>query len=305
MELINYLAYAAYLSFVFCVVMTILKISKYARAPMHLRWELYPVPSEEEHKHGGSYLERPEWWKTDIKEEKGSELIDMLKEMIFIKRLYNSKRTQWYFSFLFHGGIYLLLIWFVAIFIGSLFELLKITSGIIFTVFFYASLVLGYMGIFVTFIGAVGLIALRATDKRINYLSAPVDYFNLSLISLIMLSMVFSLFYDPYFNYARSFLAYLISGNGLLIYFKQPALPVASSITVLLVCLFLLYLPFTKMTHFLGKYFTYHKVQWDSRPNMVAGRFDEKKSELIKKNLDFTVTWDAPHAPKGKRWNEV
>jgi nitrate reductase gamma subunit len=302
--MVDYVAYAAYLSFVFCVVITILKVSKYARAPMHLRWELYPVPSEEEHKHGGSYLERPEWWKTDIKEEKGSELIDMLKEMIFIKRLYNSKRTQWYFSFLFHGGIYLLLIWFVATFIGSIFELLKITSGI-FTVFFYASLVLGYVGIPATFIGAVGLIALRATDKRINYLSAPVDYFNLSLISLIMLSMVFSLFYDPYFNYARSFLAYLISGNGLLIYFKQPALPVASSITVLLICLFLLYLPFTKMTHFLGKYFTYHKVQWDSRPNMVAERFDEKKSELIRKNLDLTVPWDAPHAPKGKRWNEV
>lgn len=305
MTIVNYVAYAAYLSFVFCVVITILKVSKYARAPMHLRWELYPVPSEEEHEHGGSYLERPEWWKTDIKEEKGSELIDMFKEMIFIKRLYNSKRTQWYFSFLFHGGIYLLLIWFVAIFIGSLFELLKITSGILFTAFFYASLVLGYIGISITFIGAVGLIALRATDKKINYLSAPVDYFNLSFISLIMLSMISSLFYDPYFNYARSFLAYLISGNGLLIGFKQPALPVASSITVLLACLFLLYLPFTKMTHFLGKYFTYHKVQWDSRPNMVAERFDEKKLELVKKNLDLTVPWDAPHAPKGKRWDEV
>ncbi len=305
MGLINYLVYAAYFSFVFCVIVTLYKIGKYAKAPLHLRWELYPVPSEDEHEHGGSYLERSEWWNTEISEDKGSELIDMLKEMIFIKRLYGSKRRQWYLSFLFHGGIYLLLLWFVTTFIGSALELLNITSGIVFGIFFYASMVLGYIGIFATFIGAIGLIVLRSTDNRVSYISAPIDYFNLSFISLITFSMIISLFYDPFFNYARSFLSYLISGAGLILYFKQPYLPLASSLNVVLLCVFLLYLPFTKMTHFLGKYFTYHKVQWDSRPNMIAGKYDEKKDLLIRENLNLRVPWDAPHAPKDKKWEEV
>ncbi len=305
MGLINYIAYVSYFSFIFAIIVTLLKISKYANTPLHLRWELYPVPSEKEHVHGGSYLERPEWWKTEIKEERGSELIDMLKEMIFIKRLYNNKRKQWYFSFLFHGGIYLLLIWFVFTFVGSVLELANIASGTLFMAFFYASLAFGYVGIFATFIGTVGLIGLRATDKRVSYLTAPIDYFNLAFISLILLSMIVSLFSDPYFNYARSFLAYLISGTGLILPFKQSFLPVTSYITVLLLCLFFLYLPFTKMTHFLGKFYTYHRVQWDSRPNMVAGKFDEKKDVLIRKNLSLTVPWDAPHSPKGKKWEEL
>ncbi len=300
-----YLAYVAYFSFAFCIIITLYKVSRYAKAPLHLRWELYPVPSEEEHEHGGSYLERPEWWNTKITEKKGSELVDMLKEMIFIKRLYNNKRRQWYFSFLFHGGIYLLLLWFVATFIGSVLVLLNATLGIIFNVFFYASLVLGYIGIFATFAGAIGLIVLRSTDDRVNYLSAPVDYLNLTFISLITFSMIISLFYDPYFNDARSFLSYLISGAGSITYFKQPYLPLASTLTVVLLCIFLLYLPFTKMTHFLGKYFTYHKVQWDSLPNMMSGKYDEKKGLLIKKNLDLKVPWDAPHAPKDKKWDEI
>jgi hypothetical protein len=35
------------------------RVLQYARAPIHLRWELYPVPHEtpERVKHGGSYFE--------------------------------------------------------------------------------------------------------------------------------------------------------------------------------------------------------------------------------------------------------
>ena len=305
MELIRYLAYASYVSFAFCVALILYRAGKFAKEPLHLRWELYPVPSEKEHEHGGSYLERPEWWKTEITEEKCSETVDMLKEMIFIKRLYRSKRRQWYFSFLFHSGIYFLLLWFITIFIGSVLELMKITSGALFAIFFYASMILGYVGIFATLLGVAGLIILRATDKRVSYLSAPVDYFNLFLIFLIISSMVASTFYDPYFNYARSFLLYLIGGAGLIAHVEQPSLPISSSITVILLCVFLVYLPFTKMTHFFGKYFTYHKVQWDSKPNMIAEKYDEKKEILIKKNLELKVPWEAPHVPKDKKWSEL
>ena len=40
----------------------------YARLPLHLRWELYPVPHEETARaeHGGSYFEVTNWWEKPI-----------------------------------------------------------------------------------------------------------------------------------------------------------------------------------------------------------------------------------------------
>ena len=34
---------------------------RYASAPEHLRWDLYPV-AHEPNTHGGSYLEEKDWW---------------------------------------------------------------------------------------------------------------------------------------------------------------------------------------------------------------------------------------------------
>ena len=40
------------------------RIRMYARAPLHLRWEVYPVPHErpDRAKHGGSRFEEVDWW---------------------------------------------------------------------------------------------------------------------------------------------------------------------------------------------------------------------------------------------------
>ncbi|MCX6007895.1 MAG: nitrate reductase gamma subunit, partial [Chloroflexi bacterium] len=35
---------------------------RYARMPVHLRWELYPVAHEKGRPYGGSYLEDLGWW---------------------------------------------------------------------------------------------------------------------------------------------------------------------------------------------------------------------------------------------------
>ena len=45
------------------LVFFLLKSVKMARMPVHLRWELAPVPHEKGKGHyGGSYLEEAEWW---------------------------------------------------------------------------------------------------------------------------------------------------------------------------------------------------------------------------------------------------
>ena len=36
------------------------------------------------------------------------------------------------------------------------------------------------------------------------------------------------------------------------------------------------YIPFTHMIHFVAKYFTYHTIRWDDRPNRPGGSVERK-----------------------------
>jgi len=59
---------ATYLVICLCAVVfiaaTAARAVRYARAPLHLRWEIYPVPHEppERSAHGGSRFEQSAWW---------------------------------------------------------------------------------------------------------------------------------------------------------------------------------------------------------------------------------------------------
>jgi hypothetical protein len=57
------------------------------------------------------------------------------------------------------------------------------------------------------------------------------------------------------------------------------------------------------MSHFIGKYFTYHSVRWDDRP--VARK--RELSRTIAAYLACRPTWSAPHvgADGHKTWGEV
>ena len=67
MQLIPYvITYSAFLVF-YAVI--IYKCIRLVRMPLHLRWEIYPVPHEGEKKakYGGSFFEEVMWWKKPIK----------------------------------------------------------------------------------------------------------------------------------------------------------------------------------------------------------------------------------------------
>ncbi len=299
------LAALSYFSFVFFVGMLIFNMKKYALTPTHLRWELYPVPGEEGHEHGGSFLEKVDWWKGSIKVNMASELSELFQEMLFIKRLYRNKRRFWALSFLFHGGIYLILGWFAFIFIGGI-ELLAGVSATspLYAIVYYAALGFGYIGVSAAAVGGIGLAIKRYHDSRLRDLTSPVDYFNLLFAIAVIVSGIYALAYDPYFNTARTFMAYLLSGAGSILPFNHSiTVYPATALQVALLCCFLIYVPFSRLTHFLGKYFTYHKVQWDSQPSLQLGTFDPKYD--LGDNLNLTIPWSGPHVPTGKKWKEV
>ena len=54
-----------YLAFIGFISLAIRRLRTFRKAtPLHVRWELYPVPHEgDKAKHGGSYMEEVDWWK--------------------------------------------------------------------------------------------------------------------------------------------------------------------------------------------------------------------------------------------------
>ena len=44
--------------------------------------------------------------------------------------------------------------------------------------------------------------------------------------------------------------------------------------SLLLASALVAYIPMTHMAHFIAKYFTYHAVRWDDRPNLPGGKLD-------------------------------
>ncbi len=55
----------------------------------------------------------------------------------------------------------------------------------------------------------------------------------------------------------------------------------------LLAFIFLAYLPFTQMMHFVAKYFTYHEVRWDDRPVEAGGKMEKELIGAAGANTDL------------------
>jgi len=90
------------------VIFFVAKMYKYAKMPIHLRWELYPLVGETKRPWGGSYLEEPDWWKKPHEEKSFiAEMKFMGQEIIFFKEYFHRNRSLWYIVFPFHIGVFL------------------------------------------------------------------------------------------------------------------------------------------------------------------------------------------------------
>ncbi|WP_456469395.1 respiratory nitrate reductase subunit gamma [Archaeoglobus sp.] len=293
-----------YFSFTVFVLVVLAKVVKYATMPIHLRWELYPVPHEKGRaEHGGSYFEEADWWKKPRETTLIGELKDMFMEMLFIKRVFEHKRPLWWFTYPFHTGIYLILTWFALVFIGAIFEIagfpisaasvqqlgfLSWLSPLI----YYLTWIVGVLAMALMLIFGLGLLFRRLGDEGMRSYSAPVDYFNLLFIIAVVATGIAAWQYDGDFAVARAFMKSLITFSPL------PSISGATILHVTLLSLLFLYLPFTKMTHFFGKYFTYHKVLWEDEPNLRGGEIEKE----VKKVLRYRISWSAPHMKPGMTW---
>ena len=111
------LLYAATVFFVSAVVV---RAVKYARHPVHLRWELYPVAHEKGRaSYGGSHFEESEHWAKDRQLDHVGEARAMAAEILLLEGVRRHNKPLWRFSWPFHVGVYLVILWMVLVMVSS------------------------------------------------------------------------------------------------------------------------------------------------------------------------------------------
>lgn len=260
------------------IVLSGYKAYLYARMPLHGRMELYPVPAEKgRHQYGGSYMEEPEWWRKPRQTSKTSELIEMLKEMLFIKKLFQHQRSLWWISYAFHLGIYFMIAWTLLLLAGALTDLAGISvsahASLWTGLLYYLTIFTGTIGFIITTAGAALLLLRRVADPVLKKYTTPQEYFNLLLLLAVLLSGI--IVWSPDLTFAAS--RQLTAGVLLLDVTANTAL----TIHLLLLAVMFIYIPLSKMGHYVGKYFSFHKVLWENEPNVPGSLMESRvKSSL-------------------------
>ncbi len=293
-----------YLALIVFISAVLKRIIAYIKNPIHVRWELYPVPHEGERaSYGGSYLEDVDWWDKPRKISKISELKVMIPEILLLKAVWENNRSLWYVTYPFHLGLYLIVGFLGLLVVGAIAQLAGVTVGPqvpLLSAVAALTNVLGPVGFILAIIGAIGLIYKRMTDEGLKNHSSAEHFFNLILfITTMGVAVLTWLFVDPTFSIARSFVASFISFGFNKTLLANPLF----CAQIVLAFLTLAYIPLTHMSHFFMKYFLYHDIRWGDEPNINSPETDAKIGVV----LNYPVTWAASHiAGHGKEtWAEV
>jgi nitrate reductase gamma subunit len=273
--------------FVFLVGL-IWRVTRIARMPVHLRWELAPVPHEKgKANYGGSYLEEFEWWTKPREKSLINEGLYMFQEIVFLKGVWEKNRSLWFWSFPLHFGLYLLIGMVVCLILTSLgvSALGPVAQG------------LGGVGYVLGAIGAVGLLYRRLFDPKIKPFAALSSYVNLVFLGAVFVSGAITVFTGEFLTSMTSLGGAFFSAD------TSVAIGAAASAHIAIGMLFLIYMPFTYMMHFATKYFMYHEVRWNDEP--IRGNKAMRKE--VMEMLGQAPTWAAPHlgADGKKTWVDI
>jgi nitrate reductase gamma subunit len=274
----------------------------YARHPMHLRWELYPVPHEAPARaaYGGSHFETSEWWRVPGRVNRWGEWAFMAREIAFLYALREFNRPLWYRSFPFHAGLYLLV---VAV-AGQVVEAALgaftggAPGGMVGALLRGSCTVLGATGLVLAVGGAASLLVYRRTNPALRAATTPGDLFNLVFFIVALgLVMAGSLTAPPEAPGVRAVAA------GLLTWETTLRVPWMLATGLVLSALLAAYIPLTHMSHFIGKYFTYHAVRWNDQPL----RGNAKIAAALAESLAYRSRWAAGHVASGQTasWADV
>ena len=260
-----------------------------ARLPRHIRWELYPLPRDGA---AGSKYQQVDWAARQHRATHLAEMLFLIQEIFLLKKVFTHGRRLWPGSFLLHIGLYL------SIAAGSLLglEVLSDVCGAgTFSPLHRATLWLGLWGVSLGLAGTLYLLVLRLADGGLRRMSDPATFLHLLLLATMFAGwLVAGLRAEGNLTGLRKHLAALLSGRPGTI--GQPALLFALFVTAL----FLIYLPWSRMFHFVAKYFFYHAVLWENEPMRSGSRLEQD----FVRYLGYTASWSAQHVRPQGSWAE-
>jgi nitrate reductase gamma subunit len=277
------------------LIAAVFRLLTIARLPVHLRWELAPVPGEKGRTaYGGSHLEEYEWWKKVRKKSPVAPLIYMAKEILFMKGIWRHNRGLWPFTLALHGGIYLLLtMLFFQVICAILlsFEVWPRLTDVglaVVSVIAACSYLAGTAG-------CISLMGKRLFDPDYSWSNSAGTFAHLILLAAVFISGGLAWLTSPNVTVETSLFIRKVA------IFDTPVITGALAVHLTLTLLFLAYLPFTNMFHFVAKYFLYHGVRWNDEPR------DESMERKVGHLLGLHVGWAAVHGGRseGKTWREL
>jgi nitrate reductase gamma subunit len=267
------------------VVLAAYRFRKFKNMPLPLRWEVYPVPHEtkDRRQYGGSYMEEVDWAKKPRRSSLLAELVEMGHEILLLKRVREHNPYHlWPLSLALHWGTYLLVLW-----VG----LLALTNWIPALTFVAAAV--GVAALVLGAAGSAGLIVKRATHRDLALYTTPIDYFNLLFLAAIFGLGLVSWLADPLFSGHRAYI-------GSLLFFRPVPVSPTVTTTFLLLQAFAIYMPLSKLIHYVMKHFTFTETLWDDGFNVKGSAQDQR----LARQLSYKVDWAGPHIGRDKTWLE-
>lgn len=292
----------AYIALAGFIVMAIMKISEYVKAsPLHVRWEIYPIPHEGAKKasYGGSYMEETNWWTKERHVDHLGDLKAMVAEVLFLMATYEHNPKLWIRTYPFHLGLYALMGGTIILIFAVFCQLcgLPLDNGFM---IFMGNVInaVSLFGALALIGGGCALIHRRATDKGLKNYTTKEHYLNLGSFVLFGLLTVCAWTFNPsYFDVARQFIYNLCTLS------TKPLGSTWFVLNMLMGFIILILIPATNMRHLLIKYFMYHDIRWSDTSSV----WSTKNQQILNDELQYKTTWAADHinAADGKTWVDV
>jgi len=289
-----------YIAYVFIVGMYTFKTMAWLKMPPHIRLDLYPVIHEEHYRYGGSYYEHQEWWTQPRPGNTWRSLFYSLKDNFYMGEYYKQNRLYWLFllpwhlSFIFIIGFHILCFFAAAAMVGGL-TITASSPQAAGRIFYDVLLFTGGFAFITGTFGSIGMLIIRLADRGLRTYAMPMNFFNYIFFLVVYGSGLVSWFvFDPTLEEYRSYWLGLIT-------LTAPALQPLTVFHIVLFDLFLIYLPFTRSTHYITRILAFFFIRWDDEPNLPGGKMEKRINAL----LGQKVSWEGDHIPTGKSWAEA
>jgi len=264
-----------YVAYVFIVAVYAYKIVKWMRMPAHIRWDLYPVIHEDNYRYGGSYYEQPDWWTRPRFKHTGRSLWYALKDNFYMGEYYRRNRLYWLFLLPWHLGF----IFIIGFHILCFFAAIAMVGGLAIgaaspmlagRLFYDALLITGGIAFVGGTFGCIGMPIIKLCDRGLRTYAMPMNYFNYIFFLIVYASGLVSwLLIDPTLAEYRTYWVGLVT-------LTPPALHPLTIFHIILFDIFLIYLPFTRSTHYITRILAYFFIRWDDEPNLPGSALEKQ-----------------------------